>query len=472
MDIAKKYEPKKEIVTKAPKKVDMVNAPRTKEVTSFELKDISRFRRDGSNVFKAEKGSTYVKIVPEKKVVDINYPFETKPIGTNSSVVQAPAKEYYKYLRRTTAKSEPVTFMDIAKKYEPKKPLINIEPKAVEILKKEPQGTTIFKNDKIEILKKQPEIKKYKAPEPTREIEGKGGLILLQKVEIKLEPKTTGKRVKVKYKQKSQPKEPELKEPKLVGTEQKYQYIELYEQKAISMGDTKQTSISLIESNAERLKGKSEGILLLNLKQKEETKQKSIIELKPLQEQKKILQPITRTKIVSIQEPITRVTTIQRVNTIQEPITRTKVDTKVDTKTETRIEQKPILIQEVIPEIPTKLIPFPKLSSDKKSQRITLKVREKGQWKTEGIYSDVESATKRGIQNIKGTSKASFKVESMGRAININEPSKEFYKSSKEKGVLIQKRGFRISSRGEKEEITLKGLQTIRTKKGFNLFKR
>jgi hypothetical protein len=60
----------------------------------------------------------------------------------------------------------------------------------------------------------------------------------------------------------------------------------------------------------------------------------------------------------------------------------------------------------------------------------------------------------------------------MGRAININEPSKEFYKSSKEKGVLIQKRGFRISSRGEKEEITLKGLQTIRTKKGFNLFKR
>jgi hypothetical protein len=45
---------------------------------------------------------------------------------------------------------------------------------------------------------------------------------------------------------------------------------------------------------------------------------------------------------------------------------------------------------------------------------------------------------------------------------------KGFIKSKKEKGVVVQPRESRISSRGEKEEITMKGLRTLRSKKGFN----
>jgi hypothetical protein len=45
-------------------------------------------------------------------------------------------------------------------------------------------------------------------------------------------------------------------------------------------------------------------------------------------------------------------------------------------------------------------------------------------------------------------------------------PSKEFRKSKKEKGVMIQKREFRIGTPGEKSEITQKGIWSNKRKKG------
>jgi len=46
-------------------------------------------------------------------------------------------------------------------------------------------------------------------------------------------------------------------------------------------------------------------------------------------------------------------------------------------------------------------------------------------------------------------------------------PSKTFYSSKKEPGVFIQRREARISSPGEKREITFKGIQMQRNKNIF-----
>jgi hypothetical protein len=105
--------------------------------------------------------------------------------------------------------------------------------------------------------------------------------------------------------------------------------------------------------------------------------------------------------------------------------------------------------------------------SSKNESRNILEVRKEGKFKAVDI-GDVESLKERGIDILKGTARASFRIKSeRGETLDVGIP-KGFIKSKKEKGVVVQPRESRISSRGEKEEITMKGLRTLRSKKGFN----
>jgi len=93
------------------------------------------------------------------------------------------------------------------------------------------------------------------------------------------------------------------------------------------------------------------------------------------------------------------------------------------------------------------------------------KVRRRGKFDIIGKFASKEKAFMAGKRNLLGTAAASFKVEQEGRPVLFKPFDRRFYTSKREKGVIIQKREFRISSSGEKKEITKKGLATIRLKK-------
>jgi hypothetical protein len=85
---------------------------------------------------------------------------------------------------------------------------------------------------------------------------------------------------------------------------------------------------------------------------------------------------------------------------------------------------------------------------------------------------ELPEAFEKGKAAIKQTAMASFKIEPEGEIdLDIitqsysHLPQNEFRISKKEKNVFIQKPTYRISSSGEKAEITAKGLQAIRRKK-------
>ena len=108
---------------------------------------------------------------------------------------------------------------------------------------------------------------------------------------------------------------------------------------------------------------------------------------------------------------------------------------------------------------------------NKRKNRFVTKVRHRGQFVTEGVFDSVQKAFSKGFEGVKHTAGASFKVEEEGRGtLQLPTPPQlggELYKSKKEKGVFIQPRGKRIGTLGEKEQITFKGIQANRERKGF-----
>ena len=81
-------------------------------------------------------------------------------------------------------------------------------------------------------------------------------------------------------------------------------------------------------------------------------------------------------------------------------------------------------------------------------------------------FIGMEEAFRKGQTKVENTAGASFKIISDNKPIK-GFKSPKFYESKKETGVFIQKNKHRISTPGEKKDITFKGLQSLRLKKAI-----
>jgi hypothetical protein len=142
-------------------------------------------------------------------------------------------------------------------------------------------------------------------------------------------------------------------------------------------------------------------------------------------------------------------------------------DTTITTTPRTTITTTPIVD---VPPPTTTNFPFSKESGKNKNEMFNVEVRKKGVFKKIATVSSPTEAFSIGQKNVMTTASASFRVtSSTGTVRNPAVPSNIFYQSKKESGVFIQRREKRISTAGEKREITFKGIQMNRNK---NIFKR
>lgn len=74
-------------------------------------------------------------------------------------------------------------------------------------------------------------------------------------------------------------------------------------------------------------------------------------------------------------------------------------------------------------------------------------------------------AVQRGVDIVSNTASASFKLEGNIIPSQIRLPQGQFYQSKRERNVFIEKRGQRIKSIGEKQQISYKGIFANRMKR-------
>lgn len=97
--------------------------------------------------------------------------------------------------------------------------------------------------------------------------------------------------------------------------------------------------------------------------------------------------------------------------------------------------------------------------SKRRSNDFTLSVRRRGTFEQVGSFGTLKDAYAKGFSVLKNTAAASFKVLTKGESESKEPLPFGFRLSKREKGVVIQKRGFRIGTAGEKREITYKGIR-------------
>lgn len=106
-----------------------------------------------------------------------------------------------------------------------------------------------------------------------------------------------------------------------------------------------------------------------------------------------------------------------------------------------------------------------------------VEVRRGGVFRRIGLVGSAEAAVRLGMFRVRHTAAASFRVDPVDDdGVELEEafgglvPADEFRESLKEPGVFIQRRQFRISTAGEKREITFKGIESRRKRgDGFKL---
>ena len=176
--------------------------------------------------------------------------------------------------------------------------------------------------------------------------------------------------------------------------------------------------------------------------------------------------------------------------------TRTRTKTKTKTKTKTDIIPKTIIEPKIIIQskpkiitstpiktiIKTKINPnifnIIKPSMSRQSNKniigglFSVKVRKKGKWinLNSGIGYNYQEATQKGLFAVGTSARASFKLVKASKGTK----KKRFYGRGvftdfyTKGNIHIEKRERRIKSKGEKEQITLKGQMALRTKSIFN----
>lgn len=113
----------------------------------------------------------------------------------------------------------------------------------------------------------------------------------------------------------------------------------------------------------------------------------------------------------------------------------------------------------IFPPIEPPKIPKPIRRSKEDDRRFKLFVRERGKFKPVSV-GDISTLELKGQDILRQTARASYKIQSeTGETMELNLPS-GFIRSKRERGVIVQPRELRISSRGEKEEITYQGIRS------------
>ena len=96
----------------------------------------------------------------------------------------------------------------------------------------------------------------------------------------------------------------------------------------------------------------------------------------------------------------------------------------------------------------------------------SLLVRRKGIFQKEGNFGSSREAFIRGKDVVGGEASASFKIkDARGNLVTPFGLGERFRLSKKDPGVVVERRKYRISSPGEKQEITYKGLMTLKAKR-------
>jgi len=105
---------------------------------------------------------------------------------------------------------------------------------------------------------------------------------------------------------------------------------------------------------------------------------------------------------------------------------------------------------------PTLLFGFNPKPSKKKRRGYKVQVRRKGIFgDIGGIFGTQEQAEQFAFSTTRGSLGASQRIIDVdtGSPITASLVPRDFYKSKKEAGVLIQRRGFKLGSMGERTEI-------------------
>ena len=206
---------------------------------------------------------------------------------------------------------------------------------------------------------------------------------------------------------------------------------------------------------------------IYNTAQKSQTKTlaKTIQQTKPATKQ--ISQPITKSLSKAETKTATKTVSkqIQQLQTKQ--ITKTTTNPKIDI---------PITRTPPPPNIPRfSLTPSKDRIKTKSNYEVLIKRR--GVFRKVGSFGSLKKAVTIGKRGVDFSSSASFKIK--GPQVNRVDSflGKKFRRSKKDSNIIVEKRRFRISTGGEKREITSIGLMTLRSSKKkkknlFNIFAR
>ena len=217
------------------------------------------------------------------------------------------------------------------------------------------------------------------------------------------------------------------------------------------------------------------------------------IAIKPVSES--ILLPSSNIKPeeLSAYKNTAKVEAVNLTSPISENVVSTRPEMNLETRTETRLDMK--LQTDLITELTTdttistqktppikEVVPKPPINTPfrftieeekKKEGKYEVQVREKGVFKTIGFKTTPQEAFKFAQKKVQDTASASLRIKNIGSTEKIGNlgksilPRNAFYESKKEPGVFIQRREKRISSYGEKREITFKGLMINKNKNVF-----
>ena len=201
---------------------------------------------------------------------------------------------------------------------------------------------------------------------------------------------------------------------------------------------------------------------------KTDVKQETILIIKP--EPKTIIETRTRTR--------TRTKTKTKTKTKTDIIPKTIIEPKIIIQSKPKIITstpiKTIIKTKINPNIFNIIKPSMSRQSNKNIMGglFSVKVRKKGKWinLNSGIGYNYQEATQKGLFAVGTSARASFKLVKASKGTK----KKRFYGRGvftdfyTKGNIHIEKRERRIKSKGEKEQITLKGQMALRTKSIFN----
>lgn len=221
---------------------------------------------------------------------------------------------------------------------------------------------------------------------------------------------------------------------------------------------------------------------------------KSIVLRKSKLSQESLPESITDVEV----RPLSEITTKPRTKTTVRSLTKVSPEIKTATATKTATTTKTVTQTRALTKTPAasvpNLQPSPStirtptvigIGSSKLlggSKEFTVSVRRKGVFREIGKFSNPVEAFAKGKAAVLSTAAASFKVEQGKEKISPSAvvgrilPRNIFRRSKREANVFVQRRERRISSPGEKREITARGIfatrQSRRKSNLFNIFRR